>query len=175
MRQSFLAIAITLLLHSNALFAQNYKLDERNGFRDAKLGMLRSDLPGLVEKTAGPNDKLLKVYSRPTDKLEIGPFKLTSIEYVFYKDYLHSIRIWAHGLTSGNGIRDVLLEEYGPAQKLDYLGRPSAWLGTNVTMRYNINDFPTGYFVDVHILSNSLMRQVKLDNENAIKTATSDL
>ena len=164
-----------LLFHGNTLFAQNYKLDERNGFRDARLGMLRSELPGLIEETAGANDKSLKVYSRPTDKLEIGPFKLTSIDYVFYKDRLHSIRMWANGLTNGNGIKDVLLGEYGPAQELDYLGKPSAWLGTNVTMRYTNSSYPTGYLTAVYILSNSLMRQMKADNENAMKTVSSDL
>ena len=182
MRLPTLLAAILLLFYYNTLFAQSYKLAERNGFRDAKLGMLKNELLGLVEEY--PSDYAIstkgasyyanaKTYKRPGDKLEIGPFKIGSISYHFYKGRLSHISMWISGEHNVAGIRNVFLKEYGQPDKLDHLNQSCLWESGAVRLRF---DQRTGSDAAYVFISNTvIMEQRKIDAKKNNKSVSSDL
>jgi hypothetical protein len=70
-------------------------LDTKNGFRDAKFGMLLSAFKGMVSTgtTVAGNGRKTIEYKRLSDVLRIGDIKLISISYTFYNDKLYYISI----------------------------------------------------------------------------------
>lgn len=69
------------------------KLDEKNGFRNLKLGTHISNYKGLEEHTGQDNDEY-KRYSLNNDKKYIGDLYISTPVYNFYKSRLYEVRIF---------------------------------------------------------------------------------
>ncbi|MCC2548206.1 hypothetical protein LJY25_17280 [Hymenobacter sp. BT175] len=129
-------------------------LDQRNGFRTAKLG---SDIRSFRYLTPERSDASTQTtyYINTRENLRMGAYKVTGISYGFYKDKLCSIEVRVMGDVNCRGIHDLLVSDYGPSQRLPQV-KSEQWEGQQVTLRYT--EVPQG-FATVTVTSNALTEQ----------------
>ncbi|GAA3936395.1 hypothetical protein [Hymenobacter algoricola] len=129
-------------------------LDKKNGFREATLGADVHTFSHLVlERTDAATQTTY--YTRSTENLKVGSFRVTGISYGFYKDKLCSIEVRTMGDANCRAIHQFLLNEYGQGQRLAST-KSEYWLGQQVSLRYT--EVPQGY-ATVMLSSKSLMDQ----------------
>ena len=150
-----------IILFSLTTIGQNLKaLDDKYGFREAKLEMPISSFKNL-ELAIGsledyPNEKSYKVLNCD---LHIGEYDLDGIDYWFYKGQLSSIQITiSKGYSNQDGVLKVLEAAYGKGvYKKNSLGDEIyTWDGEKVSMTYTLgsNYMPEG---DLQISCKKLM------------------
>lgn len=149
------------------------KLDEKNGFRDLAFGTPLSEISGLiaVNQTVMP-DKLIQVYKRPSDALEIGGMPVYSIQYHFYKGILYNVSVSVVNNfynSDGEAVKRILVREYGQGQE-PYKGA-MAWLGQKVWMSFS----KTSEFSFLTIESKSLKDQHDAEERASYKAKPSGL
>ncbi|TDN39852.1 hypothetical protein E4631_23255 [Hymenobacter sp. UV11] len=118
--------------------AQYISLDQKNGFRDLKFGVAIETVSGLAPYAPAFADKAIpemKEFTRPSDKLEIGPYQVFNITYSFYKNRLFKVTIAVNKGYQSQGVKDVLIREYGQGQIVNGIGM--AWLGQVATMGFS--------------------------------------
>lgn len=146
---------------------QNLKaLDDKYGFREAKLGMPFSSFKNLELKSGDmdnfPNQKLYKVTNVD---LHIGDYDLDGIDYWFYKDQLCTIEIAvSKDYSNQQGVLKVLETAYGKGifKKGSFGQDYYVWEGEKVRMDYSMGDDiePTG---DIQITCKKFMSQQRED------------
>ncbi|MCE3006797.1 MAG: hypothetical protein LW884_00400 [Bacteroidetes bacterium] len=86
-------------------------LDEEYGFMDIRLGTPLDSLPGLVR---APNDYERKArYTRPGASLYYAGVQFGAVEYLFWEDRLHSIRLRTEGVQNTDRLLELLKLYYG--------------------------------------------------------------
>lgn len=116
-------LTFVILCFYNITAAQNISksLDAKNGFRDAKFGMLLSSFKNLYQtesqKHFSNNNDGYVYYSRSSDALNIGDIKLNSIEYTFYKNRLNKITIHSD-LKNDISLFDTFVQVYGKGKPI---------------------------------------------------------
>jgi|GEM_PF-1163033 len=129
-------------------------LDKKNGFREATLGADVHTFQNLVlERTDASTQTTY--YTRATENLKVGSFRVTGISYGFYKDKLCSIEVRTMGDANCRAIHQFLLDEYGQGQRLAST-KSEYWIGQQVSLRYT--EVPQGY-ATVMLSSKVLMDQ----------------
>ncbi|GAA3995245.1 hypothetical protein GCM10022408_02070 [Hymenobacter fastidiosus] len=129
-------------------------LDKQNGFRETTLGTdIRAFRHLVLERTDAGTQTAY--YTRSTENLKVGGFRVTGISYGFYKDKLCSIEVRTMGDANCRAIHKFLLDEYGPGQRLAST-KSEYWIGQQVSLRYT--EVPQGY-ATVMLSSKLLMDQ----------------
>ena len=129
-------------------------LDKKNGFREVSLGAdIHSFRHLVLERTDAATQTTY--YTRATENLKVGNFRVTGISYGFYKDKLCSIEVRTMGDVNCRAIHQFLLNEYGQGQRLASM-KSEYWIGQQVSLRYT--EVPQGY-ATVMLASKSLMDQ----------------
>ena len=121
---TILLIVVGMLISVRTTVGSYESKQERcEGFRGLKWGMNIKDIddPNMIlVKTS--EDKLYTLYTRETDKLSIGESELKTIYYLFYKDELFSVRIFAKGFTNFVVLKNAVFAYYGSGiQKVWYV------------------------------------------------------
>jgi hypothetical protein len=95
-------------------FSQNLsKLDEKNGFREMKLGSFLHNYTGLVRHNNFFNGyEGITEYIKINENLKLGDIQLKKIVYSFYNDQLYSIRVELDE-NPGNQLRALFQDLYG--------------------------------------------------------------
>ncbi|UOQ78543.1 hypothetical protein MUN84_08325 [Hymenobacter sp. 5516J-16] len=110
------------------------KLDEKNGFKDAKLESNVSSFGHLVDEYCGSSEAGVKCYTRTTDVLKVGTASLDKIQYTFYKDALAVITVTVKGRENIISFSETLYAAYGTGKR-PYEGVNEAeWNGERVKM-----------------------------------------
>lgn len=168
------AIALTLVffLFRLTCIGQDLKaLDEKYGFRDAKLEMPPSAFKNIVLGKGilddFPNQKFYKV--NDVD-LHIGQYDLDGIDYWFYKGQLSTIQISvSRGYSNQQGVLKVLEAAYGKGvyKKGSFGQDVYVWDGEKVRMDYNFGDDinPQG---DIQIACKKLATQ-EIEDQKLLK------
>lgn len=138
---------MTLLLRSALFFllfagiaewcrAQNTDaLDADYGFFGVKLGDTLGRMPGMTR-----TGKYLKkdVYMRANQTMTAGSAELSRVEYLFYKERLHSIRIKTADDDNAQALLELLQAFYGEG-KQDGMAPVYRWEGKRVRLKYEQN------------------------------------
>lgn len=112
----FFLLSVFLLISSNVYCQDISKLDEKYGFRDAKLDSHIDNFYNL-ELVMVKGD--VEFYTRSTDNHMIGDFELSHIMYNFYNDKLHGIQISTKGFKNTKGVIETLKAAYGVCLEVD--------------------------------------------------------
>lgn len=157
-----------LLLSSHSMAQGSLAaLDAKNGFRDAKFGMTRAQLKGMVLYKGDDFGN----YIRPADRKMIGDIPLRTIRYRFHKGVLYSLFI-----VIDSRYKDQILETfriaYGPGRNSPKLAGFQNWKGKKIEL--SISHTTIAGIRALHIeMSNNyltlLSNQENMDQENAIE------
>ena len=172
-----------MLFQAN-LFAQGTvaKLDQKNGFKDAKLEANIATFSHLVEESCGVEEEpYFKCYTRTTDVLTVGTAALARIQYAFYKSTLGIITVTVKGRDNIIGFGQALEAAYGkgrrPYEGSDYV----EWTGERVTMNVTVktDDAKAEPVLTLVIMSKTLKVRSKSDRgedkKAALQKAINDL
>jgi hypothetical protein len=170
MKTNLMLIVCTLFYLSCS--AQNLKaLDDKYGFRAAKLEMSPSSFPNL-KLTASDMDDFpnTKTYVCTNIDKQIGDFTIDEITYWFYKEQLYTIEITvSSGYSNQQGVLKVLEAAYGKGdfRKSSFGSDEYVWHGARVNMIYTLGDKidPTG---DIQFTCKKIESMLR-DNRNLIK------
>lgn len=145
-------------------------LEEKYGFRDARLEADTTALPGRELVDVGKN---VLEYVRPADARNVGEAQLETIRYVFYKGRLESIVLTTEGARNSQALLATLRAQYGPGDKPNPYRQHYVWSTKHVLMTFDqqasVGDGK------VLITSKLLHGQQQADEASAARQATSDL
>ncbi|WP_324673063.1 hypothetical protein [Hymenobacter sp. GOD-10R] len=170
-----LTLALSLSLHT-FLAAQGTiaKLDEKNGFKDAKLDSDITAFQHLVNESCEPgNGPDVSCYTRTTDVLMVGTASLDKIQYTFYKGSLAAIMVTARGLSNVNTFCYAIGSAYGEG-KHPYEGVNSVeWNGERVYMTLDVvkGDAKHEPVLTLVLRSTAQMARSKADRKESSKAA----
>jgi len=154
-----------------ASYSQNLKkLDEKNGFRDMKLGMSIDSIKNLKKIEDSDN---LKFYQRLDENLIIGDYQVESIVYGFYKGYLSFILIKTKGYTNSRGIKDVIVNLYGNGYQSNQYIEDYWWFANNVQLNYDENSITND--ATIMFKSKPISKQMELDKKEKDEKATNGM
>lgn len=133
------ATVLAILIVGTAAHAGSIAdLDEKNGFRDAKFGMRKSEIHGLncqAEQYDGWDEQRLENFqqcTRPDEHLNIGSIKLTGISYFFLKDRL--VKVFLNpGMTDDERFKELFMSMWGAPS--ESIRGPAASIGPGMTVR----------------------------------------
>ncbi|UPL48520.1 hypothetical protein [Hymenobacter sublimis] len=133
--RTILTILFSLGLYLSTLAQGSItKLDEKNGFKDAKLESDVSSFSHLIDEDCGSSEAGVKCYTRTTDVLKVGTASLDKIQYTFYKNALAVIIVTVKGRENIISFSETLQAAYG-AGKRPYEGvNEVEWNGERVKM-----------------------------------------
>jgi hypothetical protein len=162
---------LSLLLLAQICLAQfpSKKLDEKYGFREAKLESDVSAFTDLVLLEEGVNEKL---YRRSSDELKVGQNDLKSIVYAFYKDKLATILIETKGLINSRALLLTVQEQYGKGYQPNSYIKTYHWKGNKAAMIYDENSASGD--ARLLLMSKPVSEQKKQDQKAAAKEAAKD-
>jgi hypothetical protein len=145
---------LVVLFFSLSAIAQETSgaLDTKNGFRDAKFGMLISTFKGIVPTgmvTTFSNGSKTIEYKRPADVLRIGDIKLKSISYAFYSNKLSYITIEA-GEEARVPLQKTFTQAYGKPRQFVRADNPDLFDFDKSVSKYTGQPYvkPKGYIWD---------------------------
>ncbi len=91
-------------------------LDSKYGFRDLKFGMQVKDLPKVFLKIS--EDSGFSVYTRPTDKMQVGRAKLTELKYMFFDGAFCAVGLKTASSEDTSNLFASIVETYGPWKRI---------------------------------------------------------
>lgn len=164
-------ILLAGVLFGFASYSQNLKkLDEKNGFRDMKLGMSIDSVKNLKEiENSGDS----KYYEKLDENLKVGDYQIQSICYGFYKGYLSFILIKTKGYTNSRGIKDVIVNLYGNGWQSNRYMEKYNWFGENVSLSYDENSITND--AQIVFQSKPLSKQRELDKKEKDEKAANGM
>lgn len=161
----FTLLFIGLALHS-------IEAKEPDGFRGIRWGAA----PNGLAEAAPADENGLAFYTRPGEKMNIGPAKLEKILYQFYKGEFSAVFVMFKGASNRDHLRTTMITEFGDPTKDDddrLLESYAIWAreGVNIGLRFNyIRDEGTL----LYLYKPSQERQAK-EKQDAAKNASGDL
>ncbi len=93
-----------------------HRLDEKNGFRDARLEASLTEFPDL--EPAG-KIKDLRCFRRKDEDLEVSGATMSRIRYCFYDNRLASVMMWGVGADVAGDLLNSMREQYGKGEQLN--------------------------------------------------------
>ncbi|WP_026463931.1 hypothetical protein [Adhaeribacter aquaticus] len=157
-----LITGLFLVITIVAFGQQHTKLDERYGFKEAKL---EADISSFAQLDMVEDQGNIKVYEKIGDDLKIDEVALQTIWYFFYKNKLSSILIKTKGPTTNKKMLAYLNKEYGKGKPVGKLGTTYAWSGKKTNLSYQENK-ETGE-ATVILFSKPLQEEAKREKKTA--------
>lgn len=93
-----------------------HRLDEKNGFRDARLETPLTEFPDF--EPAG-KAKDLSCFRRKDEDLEVSGTTMSRIRYCFYANRLASVMMWGVGADAAGDLLHTMREQYGKGEQLN--------------------------------------------------------
>jgi hypothetical protein len=109
-------------------------LDEKYGFRDTKLGTLLEQMEGLEESDREDD---VTYFRRPSDVLELGNAKLSSIRYGFHRGRLVMIDVRAD-TENASALLRAFESAYGPGKPKSPAGTGRVWMGKKLMLIFTV-------------------------------------
>lgn len=162
--RTILFLSVFTLLCVNS-FGEDYKaLDDKYGFREAKFETPLSSFKNLIEIEKN-------LYKCTTEDLKLGNYRLSEVNYQFYRGQLCVITIDTKGYENGVGILKIFQAAYGKGVKSNEYIEDYYWNGKKVLMSYEQNSV-TGdatIFIFCNKLTDLKDANEKKANEEAAK------
>lgn len=113
-------------------------LDEKNGFRNFRLGAQLSEFPASSLKAIPPQSSDRKAFYALDKGGDIGAVKIRFIMLTFRKDILEEVVVATIGQANCQGLKAVLLSAFGPPTK--DVGTVQIWNGDSTKLEFSISE-----------------------------------
>jgi hypothetical protein len=114
-------------------------LDEKRGFRDFRLGMMRADVPGdLTKEQSFAEDT--EEYGVENFDPALGAFQIDNIKLEFDRrlGILKEVRVWIKGKQNVAGVLEAFKVAYGEPEKSNFGNELYSWSGIDIELRYSV-------------------------------------
>ena len=116
----------------------NDVLDEKNGFRDFKLGASHSEISHLLKdkKETSLSKEDTDVYYAKDEKIKVGTVELFYIALEFKHNILVKISVGVDGTTNTLGFKESLMSAYGQPNEISSNTERLKWVGNHAKLDF---------------------------------------